>query len=65
MIHLPCVYAIEEFPNINSVKVDTEQWQHLKGLKLDSWGKVHLLIGQDAFGALIPLQVRKGRDDEP
>ena len=70
VVQLPKVYALTKFPQLrNSIPLpaDIKKWDHLKDLSVPHIGKsgVTLLIGQDVPSALVPLEIRKGREDEP
>ena len=67
-IMLPKVYALEQFPSLTesiASKCDMSQWNHLKSLDFGECQDVSILIGQDASQALMPLEVRRGKDNEP
>ncbi|XP_064622573.1 uncharacterized protein LOC135484816 [Lineus longissimus] len=69
VLDLPRVYAIDSFPNsiTGPSQLDIGRWRHLTGVcdnSVDGKG-VSLLIGQDVPQAILPLEVRRGRDDEP
>jgi hypothetical protein len=71
-IQLPTVYSIEKFPSLTSCvasQADAERWSHLSNIELPCGPHgpqdVTLLIGQDVPQALIPLEVREGKDFEP
>ena len=59
------VFIIDNIPASRS-RVDVEKYEHLAGIEvMSSECRVDLLIGQDNAEALIPLEVRRGRIDEP
>ena len=59
------VFVIEEIPASKS-QVEVGRFEHLTGLDLLNCGNsVDLLVGQDNAEALVPLEVRKGKFDEP
>ena len=65
---LPKVYGIETFPSLTdsvACKADMTQWSHLRGLNIHEFKDISILIGQDVPQALMPLEVRRGKDDEP
>ena len=67
-IVLQMVYALDVFPSLaesTASRSDMTQWNHLKGLDFGECHNVSVLIGQDASQALMPLEVRRGKDNEP
>lgn len=65
---LPKVYGLETFSSLSgsvSCKADMTQWNHLKDLNIEKCQGVSILIGQDVSPALMPHEVRRGKDDEP
>ena len=67
-IVLSKVYGLETFPSLTGSivdKSDMEQWNHLKDLNIEECNDVSILIGQDVSQALMPLEVRRGKDGEP
>ena len=69
-IKLPQVFAINTFPSLVSSIADPQElqrWDHLKDLSVPEASKtgVLLLIGQDVPHAVMPLEVRHGKDFEP
>jgi len=70
VIHIPRVYALEAFPSLMSSIAEPDEikhWDHLQGIPVpdSKRSEVLLLIGQDVPQAMIPLEVRHGRDYEP
>ena len=72
-IDLPKVYVLSRFPALNGCVArpdDVVKWEHLRDINVMqmrhmSQNKVDLLIGQDAPQALIPLEVREGKNGGP
>ena len=58
------VYVIDAIP-IDCPSVMNVDYAHFKGIKFANVRNVQLLIGQDQSEALLPLEVRKGRQGEP
>ena len=71
IIHLPRVFAVEDFPELTSTCIDDtniRRWSHTRDIPVSANIKrtdVNILIGQDIPRALIPLEVRYGRENEP
>ena len=70
IVKLPRVYALTRFPSLRDStpsQADVKKWDHLKYLEIPLREKsgITLLIGQDVPDALIPLEVRRGRENEP
>jgi len=67
-VMLPKVYALETFPSLTesiALRSDIAQWKHLKDLDFGEGQDVSILIGEDVSQALMPLEVRRGKDNEP
>ncbi|XP_077997424.1 uncharacterized protein LOC144450652 [Glandiceps talaboti] len=69
IVDLPRVFAMKSFPTLtrNVAMGDITKWSHLQDLKLpqDDLDSISILIGQDVPTALIALEVRCGRLDDP
>lgn len=66
-MHLSGVRVIDEIP-ITCGQIEISDYPHLQGIDLSAnlhCTHVDLLIGQDCAEALVPLAVKKGRNDEP
>ena len=66
-LHMAGVYVVPHIP-VASATIDVSMFEHLQDLRLADYSdndNVDLLIGQDYFEALIPLEVRKGNPGEP
>lgn len=62
---LSSVYVVESIP-VNQQAVDFHSYSHISDLPIAVLpGKVDVLIGQDHADALVPLQVRRGKEGEP
>ena len=68
-----CIQEVAVRPTLNldlsglSSQLDIEKWPHLKNLRLPELevDQVHLLVGQDCAGLLLPDEVKKGQPGEP
>ena len=64
-ISLKNVHVINSIPTCES-QVDAKKHEHLAGIDvIAASSRVDILIGQDNAEALIPLEVRRGKLDEP
>ena len=66
-MHMTGVYVVPNIP-VASATVDVNMFDHLRDLHLADYtdnDTVDLLIGQDHFEALMPLEVRRGNPGEP
>ncbi|XP_046560325.1 uncharacterized protein LOC124269354 [Haliotis rubra] len=69
-MQLPHVFVIPKLPvptESLASQTDVDKWTHLQGITLPTLdhGRITLLIGQDNPSALVPIDVRKGKDNEP
>ena len=69
-MHLPEVYAVDTFPTLSGSianSSDVSDYVHLRDLPIPTVEpkSVQLLIGQDNPDALIPLETRRGKVNEP
>ena len=69
-IQLPRVFALNKFPALMSSvanAVEVAKWDHLKDIDITPMDKsgVTMVIGQDVPQAIMPLEIRRGRDQEP
>ena len=66
-IHMSGIYVVPNIP-VSSASIDVGTFDHLLDLTLADISEtdtVDLLIGQDYYEALIPLEVHKGKPGEP
>ena len=69
IVQLPRVFGIRRFPALKNSRVlpsEVELWSHMKDIPIAQDGdRVSILIGQDVPQALVPLEVRRGEENEP
>jgi hypothetical protein len=65
IMNLKNVYIVDDIP-VKCVTIDVVKYEYLRDLPVQkAVQEVELLIGQDNSEALIPLDVRKGKVDQP
>ena len=62
-----CCQRVPRFEVHMATPFDVEKWDHLQNIdvSLTDKSRVSILIGQDVPEALLPLEIRRGRDHEP
>ena len=64
-LNLSNVFVLDNIP-VNQYEVNVSEYDHLYDLPVEKCvNKVDILIGQDNSEALIPLQVKRGKQGEP
>ncbi|XP_014676449.1 PREDICTED: uncharacterized protein LOC106816368 [Priapulus caudatus] len=70
VIQLPKVYALSDFPALKgsvALSTDVRTFSHLNDICISNSAEldVAIIIGQDVPQALVPLEVRRGKEGEP
>jgi hypothetical protein len=64
-LSLSDVYVVNAIP-VHVPEIDVSLYPHLHGLPVQNdVSEVHILIGQDHCEALVPLEIRRGRRNDP